>query len=473
MDNQLKRTIGFWPAVATAVGIVVSSSALVSLTQGFGIAGPGFIIAMVAAMLLNLFVALSFAELSSIVPQAGGINHYTLPTMGPFIGMISVISGYVLVNMFAGSAEAHIAGLVIHDTFLPSVHPLFISIAFVVILGLINIRGIEFYSWSQMILTGVMIVSIFAIGIIGLTGTGSGQPIKTSLDFNTMGWGVLGLSALAFWLFVGIEFVCPMAEEIKKPKIYIPMSMIMGLLIILVVDFIFGNAAIKYVPLKTLAGAADPHVKASTAILGKTGQIWIGIVTVFATGSTINTLLCAIPRMLYSMAQKGQMPKMFGRLNKWGSPWVAIVFMTSLFLIFLIIGVTGSKSITTFILAGAFCWMVTYIIAHLNVIIMRFKYPNVIRTFKSPLGITFQVIGIAGIIYMMFNIFPDPAVKVRIYMYAIIFLLVTIIYSACWVKFAMKTKLFKTTPLEELLEKEVEYSNESIVSFKKENQTHI
>ncbi|WP_257347373.1 APC family permease [Pseudalkalibacillus decolorationis] len=464
MGNQLKRTVGLWPAIATVVGIVVASSAMVSLGQGFGIAGPGFIIAMVVAMVLNLFVAFSFAELSSIIPRAGGINHYTLPTMGPFIGMVSVISGYVLVNMFAGSAEAHIAGTVIHDIFAPSVPPLFISISLIVILCLINIRGIEFYSWAQMILTGVMILSLVVIGIIGLTGTGSGEPIKTSLEFNSMGWGVLGLSALAFWLFVGIEFVCPMAEEIKKPKLYIPLSMIMGLLIILVADFIFGNAAIQYVSLDILAGSGAPHVEASTAILGRTGQIWIGIVTVFATGSTINTLICAIPRMLYSMAKRGQMPKIFGKLNKWGSPWVGIVFMSSLFLIFLIVGVTGSSSITTFILAGAFCWMITYIIAHLNVIIMRFKYPNVKRTFKSPFGITFQIIGIIGIVYMMLNIFPDPVVKAQIYQYAFVFLVITITYSAFWVKFAMKQKLFKITPLEELLKEKTEYSEEYVAS---------
>ncbi|TCP30879.1 amino acid/polyamine/organocation transporter (APC superfamily) [Scopulibacillus darangshiensis] len=458
--------------VATAVGIVVSSSAMVSLGQGFGIAGPGFLIPMVIAMVLNLFVAFSFAELASIIPRAGGINHYTLPTMGPFIGMVSVLSGYVLVNMFAGSAEAHIAGTVIHGIFAPDVSPLVISAIFLIILSIINIRGIEFYSWSQMILTGGMIVSLVIIGIIGLTGTGSGEPLKTSIDFNSMGWGVVGLFALAFWLFVGIEFVCPMAEEVKKPKLYIPLSMILGLLIILVVDLIFGNAAIKYVPLNILAGSESPHVKAATAILGKTGQIWIGIVTVFATGSTINTLICSIPRMLYSMAQKGQMPQIFGKLNRWGSPWAGIVFLSSLFLVFLI-GISGSASITTFILAGAFCWMITYIVAHLNVIIMRVKYPNAARTFKSPLGLTFQIIGIFGIIYMMFNIFPDPAVKQQIYMYAVIFLLITVVYSAIWVKFAMKKKLFETTPIEELLKEGSDSSEGYITLAENKNKTDV
>lgn len=451
MNNQLKRSIGLWTAVASAVGIVVASSALVSLGQGFGIAGHGFILAMGAALLVNLFVAFSFAELSGMIPRAGGINHYTLPTMGRFIGMISVISGYVLVNMFAGSAEASIAGIVIHDVFAPSVAPTLISVIFVVALALVNIRGIQFFSWVQIVFTALMISSIVIIGIIGHLGIGTGEPLETTMDFNSMGWGVLGLAALAFWLFVGIEFVAPMAEELKRPKLYIPLSMILGLLIILIADYIFGSAAIKYVSLDVLAGSDSPHVEASTAILGRTGQIWIGIVTFFATGSTLNTLLCSIPRMLYSMAKEGQMPRVFGKLNKHGSPWVATLFMSSLFLIFLLSGITASESIVTFILAGAFCWCITYIIAHTNVIIMRFKYPNVKRSFKSPLGITFQVIGIVSLVYMMINIFPDPVVKAQIFKYASLFLLITVVYSALWVKFSMKKKLFETVPLDDLI----------------------
>jgi amino acid transporter len=451
LDNQLNRSLGLWTAVATVVGIVVASSTVVSLLQGFGIAGPGFIIAMFTALLLNLFIAFSFAELSSIIPKAGGINHYTLPTMGPFVGIISVLSGYVLVTMFAGSAEASIAGLVMRDVFLPSVNPTAIAVIFVVILGLINIRGIELYSWVQIIVTTLEIGSIFAIGIIALTGSGSGEPLPTSLSFNEMGWGVFGLTALAFWLFVGVEFVTPMVEELKKPKIYIPLSMFLGLVIILVSDLLFGFGAIKYVPLNTLAESDSPQVGVANAIMGRNGQIWIGLATLFATISTINTLIYAIPRMLYSMGKNGQMPQIFSRLNKWKTPWVGVVFIASLFLVFLLVGITDSTSIVTFIIAASFCWFITYIIAHLNVIIMRFKFPNVERSFKSPLGITFQVLGIIGLVYMMFNIFPDPVIAKQIYFYASVFLGITIVYSFIWVKFVMKKKLFQLTPLEELL----------------------
>lgn len=62
-------------------------------------------------------------------------------------------------------------------------------------------------------------------------------------------------------------------------------------------------------------------------------------------------------------------------------------------------------------------------------------------------------------IYMLFNIFPDPVVKVQIYQYVLIFLLITLVYSVIWVKLKMMKKLFEKTTIEELL---VEDTSEEI-----------
>ncbi|MEW5920119.1 MAG: APC family permease [Bacillota bacterium] len=448
----LKRSLGLWPCIAAAMGLVVASTTLVSLGQGFGIAGPGFIIPMVIAMILNLFVAFSFAELSSIIPKAGGINHYTLPALGPFAGLMSVVAGYVLVNIFAGSAESTIPGLVFSEVFAPSVNPKLFSIGMIIVLMLVNIRGIDFFAYLQMFLTTLMMGTLLVIGIIGLTGMGAGEPVATSFDtFNMMGLSVLSLTALAFWLFLGLEFVTPLAEEIRKPKIYIPIAMFSALLLIFITKVIYGLASIKYVPLDVLASSTAPHVEAGMAIASRTGQVWMAIATILAALSTVNTLTAAIPRMIYGLAQEGQAPRILGTLSRWQTPWVAIVFASALFMAPIIIGLATIEIIVVFILAGVFCYFITYIIAHLNVIILRYKYPHTKRAFKSPFWILPQLIGIGGMIYMMLNIFPEPEIKRMIYQYAIIFLVVSAAGSALWVKLVMKKGLFEVTPLEEII----------------------
>ena len=120
---ELKRELGLVPAVATAVGIVVSSSALMMMGQGFGLGGTAFLVAMLIAAFANICVAFSFAELASMVPAAGGINHYTLPAMGPAMGIFAVLTGYFAVSILSNAAESIIAGTVIYEVFFGSTGP--------------------------------------------------------------------------------------------------------------------------------------------------------------------------------------------------------------------------------------------------------------------------------------------------------------------------------------------------------------
>lgn len=454
MARKLRRTMGIWGTTATGVGIVVSSSALVSLGQGFGAGGKAFTFALFAAFILMAFSYVSFTELAGMMPVAGGINHYTLPALGPFVGIISVISGYFLVSIFSGAAEAAIAGIIFTDVFAPNLNPIVVAVVITVLIAIANLLGVKAYSILQLTLTIILIGTTVVLGALGLSGIElPGDPIEYSIGSETTtGIGVLGLTALAIWLFIGIEFITPMAQEIKRPNLTIPVAIGIGMLVILVANILFGYASIRFVPLDTLANSAQPQVDFATAMLGKTGQVWMGAVAMLATTSTMNTIIGSVARMLYGMGQRGQLPKIFASLNRFGAPWFAVIFLSSLFLIFVISGSATGETVAIFILAGCFCWLVTYCIAHLDVIILRFKYPNARRSFKSPFGITIQILGLLGMIYVMFNMHPEAEVAREIYKYSLIFLALTVIYSAIWVKYKMKQGLFDTVPIEELID---------------------
>lgn len=452
--SGLKREVGLFAAICTAVGIVVSSSALVSLGQGFGLGGPAFVVAMVLALLLNLFVAFSFAELTSMMPLAGGLNHYTLPAMGRTMGIFAVLVGYFAVSVLSNAAESSIAGLVISDIFLPGMgfNPTLGAFLLMVTLTLINIRGVKSFAISQVIFATIMIVSMIALSLIGLLGLGIGEPLSTRLSFDmAAGGGVLSMLGIGFWLFVGMEFVCPLAEEVKNPQKFIPLSMISALVIIFVSDILFGFMALKYIGMDALSSSAYPHVDAAMAVLGRNGQLWIGVISMVATASTLNTFVAAVPRMLYGMAKEGQFPKSFAKLNKWGSPYVGVIFVFIITVILLATGIAGVGAIMTLIMAGSVGWMIAYIIAHINVIILRKKYPNVPRSFKVPGGNILPIIGIAGLIYMIINIWPEPVMRNQIYLFAGISIVIFGAWSVYWVKFVMRKPLFETVPMEHLL----------------------
>lgn len=457
-QGGLKREIGLIPAVATAVGIVVSSSALLMLGQGFGLGGPAFVVAMLIAAFVNLCVAFSFAELTSMIPAAGGINHYTLPAMGPTVGIFAVLSGYFLVSILSNAAESTIAGTVIHDYFFPNlgITPTGWAFILLIILTLINLRSVKSFAYSQVLFAGTMIVSMIALSCIGLLGLGSGEPLATpNMTFDlAAGGGIIGLLSIAFWLFVGLEFVCPMAEEVKNPQKFIPMAMIIAIVIIFISDILFGFMALKYMPGAALADSTAPHVEAATLVLGRTGQIWIGIISLLATASTLNTFIAAIPRMLYGMAKEGQFPRVFAKLNKAGSPYVGVLLVFVITAALLVFNDPESVSmISTYVLSGCIGWMIAYIIAHADVLILRKKYPDMKRAFRVPGGPILPIISTIGLITMMVMIHPDPAVAKQIFSFAGVALLICAIWSVVWVKFVMKKPLFQTTPIEDLVSK--------------------
>jgi amino acid transporter len=102
--------------------------------------------------------------------------------------------------------------------------------------------------------------------------------------------------------------------------------------------------------------------------------------------------------------------------------------------------------------ASAFSWLLAYIIAHVDAIILRYRYPRLERPFKTPFFPLPQILGIVGIILVMIYIFPDPKMKREIYKYAFYFLGGGAVYAFLWCTFKMKKGLFKPVKYEEALE---------------------
>ena len=243
------KKIGVIPCVATAIGIVVSSSALTLMGEGFGSGGTAFLISMVIAAFLNLCVAFSFAELSGILPAACGINHYTLPAMGYGMGIFAVLNGYFAVSILSNAAESFVAGDVLATYLFPSLslEGWIWAIILMLILCIINLRSVKSYAYSQVFFTSVMVGSMVILSLIGLLGLGNQPSINPQWGFDlTSGGGPFMLLGYSFWLFIGLEFVCPLAEEIENPNKFIPLAMVTALCAIFVSDTLFGLCALKY-----------------------------------------------------------------------------------------------------------------------------------------------------------------------------------------------------------------------------------
>ncbi|MET3291788.1 UNVERIFIED_CONTAM: amino acid transporter [Brevibacillus sp. OAP136] len=444
----LKRTLGFWTSYATATGLVVAGTTMVSLGYSMGLTGPAFIIPAFLAMLISILVSFSYAELSSILPGAGMIGDYTLAAMGRFMAIVAVLGGYIVLVSAAGAMESITAGLAA-EMLSPAVDSTTVAIILLVFFLIVNLIGVDVFGSVQVLLTVTMMVSTGLMGLFALLGIGTvAEP--HSVAFNPAGWGTVFQSlALGIWLYIGIEYICPMAEEVKNPSKTIPRAMIWGLVTIFIADMLFGQALTQFVPLDQLTTSATPQVDGGLAMFGKPGMIFIIIITMLASSSSISSHLAAVPRMLYGLAREGMLPKAFAYIHpRFRTPWVGIIAVFLLLCIPFLLSISMDL-IATLILSSCVTWLLSYLIAQANVIILRKKYPNMPRPFKTPLYPLPQILGILGTLYAIITIHPETDMKIKIYSISGACLLVIVLYAFFWLKLK-KLPLFTPLPIEHI-----------------------
>ncbi|MGV8905662.1 MAG: APC family permease [Acetobacterium sp.] len=446
MENQKK--LGLGSAVSVCVGLIVATSCLLLLGQGMGLAGSGFVISLGIVLFLNIMLALTFGELHAIMPNVeGGLGQYTLAGLGPVASIISNLSAYVITMILACSVEMALCGMVINQIFLPMIPAPILSVLLLSILFFVNYNGVDIFAKVQNIVVVLLIGSLVLLGIISFFNLGTGTVITTAAQTAPVVTGISGyvsLAALAFWLFIGIEFVIPLAKDLKNPKRDVTLAMILGIIMLFVVQAMLGVGMTHYVTLEALASSPMPHMLFAENLLGQFGVYWMGIVTLLAGISTANTVLGSVSKILSGMAQDDMMPKVFMKKNKNNIPIAGLVLIFGGVLVTLITGFTQSSGLATILLAGTCFWLTSYILVNISVLILRKKYPDMPgRNKKMTLMGIPQILCIAGDIFMIWNIAEGDA---RILIYQIFFGLLALLvtYSVVWVKVIKKMPLFKT-----------------------------
>lgn len=443
-DKKVK--IGLLTMMAVCIGLVIVQGAMISALQGLGIGGLSFIVAMLVALMLAQFNAMSFAELSLMFPQEGTLATYTQKAIGHFPAIVSVFAGYVVVAVLALPVEMFLVDAMLGEL-LPGVLPeKLIPLLILLIFTITNLVGTDVFAKVQNILAFILVSALIITGLAAITGTAEPHPTLTgaTVDWSMAGimdGSFIGLIGLALWTMVGVEFICPMINEVKNPQKNIPMAMHLSLFFIftIFVAFIFG--ASLYLDLDTLLGSPLPFLDYAKAVFGQSGLIIATIMALAATCSTMNTILAAVPRMLKGMADEGQAFPQLKAHNRFDAPWVGIVMMAGLTTIpYFIFGI---DSLIMLIIAATTSWLLAYSVAHIDVLVLRKRMPDHVRPYRTPFYPLPQVLGIIAMLYVALNNSPAPEMTHMVYSITGGILLLLSIIAAVWVKFYMKRNLFE------------------------------
>jgi amino acid transporter len=453
-----KKKIGLFSAICVCVGLIVASSCLLSLGQGVGLGGKWFILSICLVAVLNICVALSFAELHDLMPNIeGGLGQYTKAALGPVMSIVSNTSAYVFVNLLALPVEISMCGLVINQVFLPSVPAPLIGVALILLLAAVNWFGVDIFSKVQNWVVGLLILSMTAMGFISFFNLGTGVVVADpGLPVAGGGFGTaLALTALAFWLFIGIEFIIPVAKNVQNAKRNIPLAMVLGVILLCVVQSFLGSGMAHYVSYEALATAEMPHMLFAENLLGQAGLLWMGFVSLLASVSTANTLLCSVPNIISGMAKHDMFPEFLALKNKYGVPVAAMSIMALIMLALVATGFALNAGLVNVLLAASCFWLTSYILVSLAVLALRVRYPrHPGRNNKLTLWSLPQIACIIGNIYMIWHISDDPDARILIYKIFFVLLAVLVLYALIWMGLIKKQPLFAGTDIEDVLSNE-------------------
>lgn len=385
----LKRSIGLATVVSTSAGLTFASSTfLVVVQMACYLVGDAAWIAIAIAGGLCALAAAAFSELNGMWPSVNGIRLYLFQAFGEKVSLVAALSYMSVVTLVVGT-EAYVLSHVLSEA-LPAIKPPWWIFLMLTLATAINFRGLKIAGTFQNVLTYSVVASIVTMSILALSHAHFHVPAPT----RTGGAGPLfSAVAVAVFLFVGFEWVTPLADEVKSPRA-IPTGMLIavGLLVgvyALTATAMFTGIVPRSALLLSQTGGRQPipHVVFARSVLGPLGG-WVMIGTSLCMSlTTFNAGLMGVSRFLYGMARDKVLPPSLASLSaRFATPdrAVLVVYVAALLVSAL---VYWTQRFVLLVNLAAATEAFIYALAAAAVIALRRKDPSRPRPFQMRGGL--------------------------------------------------------------------------------------
>lgn len=374
--TPLKRTLNLAQVTFFAVGAILGAGIYTIIGKCAGLGGNMLWVSFLIAAGTAFLTALSYAELSSMFPQAGGEFVYLHEAMGKRMGyttgIIVAVSGITGAATVALGFAGYFSGLV-------PIHKIIAAPGIIGLMMVINIIGIRQTAWLTVVFTLIESGGLVYIIIAGWKHIGAVNYTAMPPD------GVNGIfigAALSFFAYKGYEHVVKLSEETVKPEKNIPRSIFIASLIVVIIYVLVVFAAISAMPFNQLAESESPLADIARQEFGATSALIIGIIALFSTSNTLLSMMVASSRVVYSMSRESGKWKIFGQLSRRKTPFTALICAGIIAAAFSLIG-----DLRNVALIANFFVFLTAILVNLTVIILRKKRKSLRRPYRIPVSI--------------------------------------------------------------------------------------
>ena len=389
----------FWEVTISGIGIILGAGIYALIGAAAGTAGNALWLSFVISALVAFFTALSYMELSSMMPNVGAEYEYANRAVGKRVAM--VIGWLIIFSGILGAATVSLGFAGYLATLLP-VPVIAAAIILIAILCGILLVGVKESALVAVLFTLVEVGGLILIIVAGL-------PYLGRVDFMEMPLGITGVlsaAALVFFAYQGFEEMVKFSEETSKPERTVPLALITALVVSTVLYIFVCLSAVSVVGWEALAASPAPFATVASAAWGGDASVLMSVIALFATANTVLMMMFASSRISYGMARAGSLPAFMARVHPdRHTPWISILLVGGGALLFMFAGdIAFVANISNFTL------FVTFMVVNLSVIVLRYREPRSERPFSIPGRIgrfpIFPVLGLVSCLFLLVQLEP-------------------------------------------------------------------
>lgn len=375
----------------------------------------GVLIAFIGGGIVILLIALTYAELATAMPRAGGEHIYTHRALGPFWSFVctwALLMAYTTVVLFEAVALPVAVEYLIPQMRFQTLWTIqgwdvdlsfvILGIAGAVVMTVINLLGIKLAAVVQSVVTLVIVVS----GVVLFSGAlvhGTGASLEPTIAVPASGILLILIMVPAY--LVGFDVLPQSAEELDIPLRRVGVLLVVSVILAIVWYSFIAFAVASSMPREELAATTMSSAEAAQALWGHPSAGFLlvmggigGILTSW------NAFIIGGSRLLFALGESGFLPPVFTRLHpKFQTPWTAIL---TLGVLSCIAPFFGRSVLVWFINAGSFGVVLAYLFVPIAFLVLRAREPGLHRPYRVPYGTTVGTVATILAIGLLAFYFP-------------------------------------------------------------------
>ena len=360
------RQLGFWMCLALVVGNMIGSGVFL-LPASLAPYGLNSIFGWIFTATGGVLLAIVFAQLARIYPQAGGPYLYPRLAFGECCGFV-MAWGYWM-SVWVGNAAIAIGSVAYLAELVPAIKttqgaPALISVALIWILTYVNWRGVKQMGVFQLVTTVLKLMPLLAVIVLAflLLGRGDASVIRVEPQPFTIS-AMTAAAILTLWPLLGLESATVPAENVIDPERNIPRSTLWGTIVTALIYVIACSAVILLIPGSQLKDSSAPFADVMRLFWGDWAASALALFAFISGFGALNGWILIQGEMPRVLAKEKVFPQLFAHESRYKTPDYSLFITSGLVTIVMLMNYSGSMvSVFTFIiLVATSAYLVMYL----------------------------------------------------------------------------------------------------------------